>query len=404
MTFSDFNFEDSVSQALEAMGFDKPTPIQQQAIPAIMENKDMIACAQTGTGKTAAFVLPILNSIAKNGSSGKVSTLVIVPTRELAMQIDQQIEGFSYFTNATSIAIYGGGDGKTFDAEKKALITGADIVICTPGRIISHLNMGYFDTSGIKHFILDEADRMLDMGFNEDITGIAKKLPPNRQNLLFSATMPPKIRQLSNQLLKNPVTLSIAIAKPNEGIMQVAYLVHNHQKINLIKHLLSGKMNEHIIIFSSRKTSVKEITKTLTKENLPAKAIHSDLTQQEREQVLLDFKNKKIHILVATDILSRGIDIKGIDIVLNYDIPSDAEDYVHRIGRTARGDNGTGLAITFINADDVYNFSKIEKLIDKEVKKLPLPEGFEAGPEYKVTAKKSFHHKKNNNFRKKQKS
>ncbi len=280
MTFSDFNFEDSVSQALDAMGFDKPTPIQQQAIPAIMENKDMIACAQTGTGKTAAFVLPILNSIAKNGSSGKVSTLVIVPTRELAMQIDQQIEGFSYFTNATSIAIYGGGDGKTFDAEKKALTTGADIVICTPGRIISHLNMGYFDTSGIKHFILDEADRMLDMGFNEDITGIAKKLPPNRQNLLFSATMPPKIRQLSNQLLKNPVTISIAIAKPNEGIMQVAYLVHNHQKINLIKHLLSGKMNEHIIIFSSRKTSVKEITKTLTKENLPAKAIHSDLTQQ----------------------------------------------------------------------------------------------------------------------------
>lgn len=404
MTFSDFNFEESVSQALDAMGFDKPTPIQQQAIPAIMENKDMIACAQTGTGKTAAFVLPILNSIAKNGSSGKVSTLVIVPTRELAMQIDQQIEGFSYFTNATSIAIYGGGDGKTFDAEKKALTTGADIVICTPGRIISHLNMGYFDTSGIKHFILDEADRMLDMGFNEDITGIAKKLPPNRQNLLFSATMPPKIRQLSNQLLKNPVTISIAIAKPNEGIMQVAYLVHNHQKINLIKHLLSGKMNEHIIIFSSRKTSVKEITKTLTKENLPAKAIHSDLTQQEREQVLLDFKNKKVHILVATDILSRGIDIKGIDIVLNYDIPSDAEDYVHRIGRTARGDNGTGLAITFINADDVYNFSKIEKLIDKEVKKLPLPEGFEAGPEYKVSAKKPFHHKKKNNFRNKQKS
>ena len=404
MTFSDFNFEDSVSQALEAMGFDKPTPIQQQAIPAIMENKDMIACAQTGTGKTAAFVLPILNSIAKNGSSGKVSTLVIVPTRELAMQIDQQIEGFSYFTNATSIAIYGGGDGKTFDAEKKALITGADIVICTPGRIISHLNMGYFDTSGIKHFILDEADRMLDMGFNEDITGIAKKLPQNRQNLLFSATMPPKIRQLSNQLLKNPVTLNIAIAKPNEGIMQVAYLVHNHQKINLIKHLLSGKMNEHIIIFSSRKVSVKEITKTLIKENLPAKAIHSDLTQQEREQVLLDFKNKKVHILVATDILSRGIDIKGIDIVLNYDIPSDAEDYVHRIGRTARGDNGTGLAITFINADDVYNFSKIEKLIDKEVKKLPLPEGFEAGPEYKITPKKPFQNKKNNHFRKKQKS
>lgn len=403
MTFSDFNFEDEVMQALDAMGFSKPTPIQEQAIPAIMDNKDVIACAQTGTGKTAAFVLPILNHLAKKGSSDKVTALVIVPTRELAMQIDQQIEGFSYFTNTTSIAIYGGGDGVTFETEKKALKTGADIVICTPGRIISHLNMGYFDTSGITHFILDEADRMLDMGFNEDITNIAKKLPQQRQNLLFSATMPPKIRHLSEQLLKNPVAINIAISKPNENILQVAYLVHNHQKIKLIKHLLSGKNKEHIIIFSSRKSTVKDITNTLRKEGLPAQAIHSDLNQQEREQVLLDFKNKKVTTLIATDIVSRGIDIKGIDIVLNYDIPSDAEDYVHRIGRTARGDNSSGLAITFINEDEVYNFSKIEKLIGKEVKKLPLPQGFDPGPEYVVKPKKSFHQKNKRPFKRKQK-
>lgn len=387
MKFDEFGFEPQVMEALDAMGFKTPSPIQEQAIPHIMQNKDMIGCAQTGTGKTAAFVLPILNAICKRGSSNKVSTIIIVPTRELAIQIDQQIEGLSYFTNATSIAIYGGGDGQSFDSEKKALTTGADIVICTPGRMISHINMGYFDTSGIKHFILDEADRMLDMGFNEDITKIAKEMPNNRQNLLFSATMPPKIRQLANQLLKDPITINIAISKPNEGILQAAYLVHNHQKIELIKHLLQGKDHDHIIIFSSRKVTVKEITKALNQQGLPAKGIHSDLNQEEREKVLLDFKNKKTKIIVATDILSRGIDIKGINLVINYDIPSDAEDYVHRIGRTARGDN-TGVALTFINGDDCYNFSKIEKLIEKEVRKLALPEGFEAGPEYKIEPKK----------------
>lgn len=393
MKFTDLGFEPQVIEALDAMGFESPTPIQEQAVPEILQNKDMIACAQTGTGKTAAFILPILNAICKRGSSDKVSTIVIVPTRELAIQIDQQVEGLSYFTNATSIAIYGGGDGQSFESERKALTTGADIVICTPGRFISHLNLGYFDTSGVKHFILDEADRMLDMGFNEDIMKIAKKLPKERQNLLFSATMPPKIRQLANQLLKDPVTINIAISKPNEGILQAAYLVHNHQKIELIKHLLQGKDHDHIIVFSSRKVTVKEITKALNQQGLPAKGIHSDLNQQEREAVLLDFKNKKTKIIVATDILSRGIDIKGINLVINYDIPSDAEDYVHRIGRTARGDN-TGVAITFINGEECYNFSKIEKLIDKEVRKLALPEGFEAGPEYNITAKKPFRKKK----------
>jgi superfamily II DNA/RNA helicase len=403
MKFSELGFEPQVLEALDAMGFESPTPIQEQAIPDILKNRDMIACAQTGTGKTAAFVLPILNAICKRGSTDKVSTIVIVPTRELAIQIDQQVEGLSYFTNATSIAIYGGGGGQDFDAEKKALITGADIVICTPGRFMSHLNLGYFDTSGVKHFILDEADRMLDMGFNEDIMKIAEQLPDNRQNLLFSATMPPKIRQLSNQLLKDPITINIAISKPNEGILQAAYLVHNHQKIPLIKDIMKGKDHDHIIIFSSRKVTVKEITKALNSQGLPAKGIHSDLNQQEREAVLLDFKNKKTKIIVATDILSRGIDIKGINLVINYDIPSDAEDYVHRIGRTARGDN-TGVALTFINGDDCYNFSKIEKLIDKEVRKLALPEGFEPGPEYNIQARKPFRkkkpHHKNKNWKK----
>jgi superfamily II DNA/RNA helicase len=398
MKFNELGFEDQVLEALDAMGFETPTPIQEQAIPAIMQNKDMIAVAQTGTGKTAAFVLPILNAICKRGSSDKVSTIIIVPTRELAIQIDQQVEGLSYFTNATSIAIYGGGDGKSFDSEKKALTTGADIVICTPGRFISHLNMGYFDTSGVKHFILDEADRMLDMGFNEDITKIANKLPKERQNLLFSATMPPKIRQLSNQLLKDPVTINIAISKPNEGILQAAYLVHNHQKIALISSILKGKDHDYILVFSSRKVTVKEIVQALNREGLPAKGIHSDLNQQQREEVLLDFKNKKIKLLVATDVLSRGIDIKGINLVINYDIPSDAEDYVHRIGRTARGDD-TGVAITFINSDDCHNFSKIETLIGKEVRKLALPEGFEEGPKYDTSYKKPF--RKKGNFNKK---
>ena len=399
MKFTELGFEPQVLEALDAMGFEQPTPIQQEAIPAVMDNKDMIAVAQTGTGKTAAFVLPILNAICKRGSSDKVSTIIIVPTRELAIQIDQQIEGLSYFTEATSIAIYGGGDGKSFDAEKKALTTGADIVICTPGRFISHLNMGYFDTSGVKHFILDEADRMLDMGFNEDITKIANKLPKDRQNLLFSATMPPKIRTLSKQLLKDPITINIAISKPNKGITQAAYLVHNHQKIKLISEILKGEELEFVLVFSSRKATVKEIAQSLNKIGLPAKGIHSDLDQKQREEVLLDFKNKKIKLLIATDVLSRGIDIKGINLVINYDIPSDAEDYVHRIGRTARGDN-TGVALTFVNADDCYNFGKIESLIGSEVEKRALPEGFEPGPEYD-TERKPF--KKKGNFNKKKK-
>ncbi|MBV6483902.1 MAG: ATP-dependent RNA helicase RhlE [Flavobacteriales bacterium] len=393
MKFNELGFEPQVLEALDAMRFDTPTPIQEQAIPAIMQQKDVIACAQTGTGKTAAFVLPILNEICKNPSNGKVNTIVIVPTRELAIQIDQQIEGLSYFTNATSIAIYGGGDGKSFDSEKNALLTGADIIVCTPGRFISHINMGYFDTSGVKHFILDEADRMLDMGFNEDIMKIAEKLPKKRQNLLFSATFPPKIRLLANQLLHEPVTINIAISKPNEGIKQGAYLVHDGQKIALIKSILTTTNFEHVLIFTGKKIMVKEITQALSKVGIQAKGIQSDLDQKEREQVLLDFANKKIRVLVATDILARGIDIKGINLVINYEVPRDEEDYVHRIGRTARGDN-KGVALTFINENECYEFSKIEKLIEKEVPKIKLPEGFDEGPAYNPIRKTSIHKKK----------
>lgn len=399
MKFIDFGFQSQINEAIDAIGFETPTPIQQQAIPHIMQNKDIIACAQTGTGKTAAFVLPILNSIALSKNNNKTNTIIVVPTRELAIQIDQQIEGLSYFTNATSIAIYGGGDGQSFESEKKALLTGADIIVCTPGRFISHLNMGYFDTSGIKHFILDEADRMLDMGFNEDIMKIAKKLPKKRQNLMFSATMPPKIRALTNELLHQPISISIAISKPNEAITQGAFLVHDYQKIKLIEHLLKDKNFEHVIIFASRKNTVKDITYSLKKLGLPVKGIQSDLDQTEREKVLLDFKNKKVNILVATDILSRGIDIKGVNMVINYEVPQDAEDYVHRIGRTARGEDTFGEAYTFINSEQCYSFSKIEKLIEKEIPKDNLPEGFEQGPDYVVTPQKRFKNEKN--FRKK---
>ncbi|MGE0562384.1 MAG: DEAD/DEAH box helicase [Flavobacteriales bacterium] len=399
MNFTDFGFEPQVIEALDAMGFTKPTPIQEQSIPHVLQKKDVIACAQTGTGKTAAFILPILNLICKNPTEGKVSTIVIVPTRELAIQIDQQIEGLSYFTNATSIAIYGGGDGKSFDSEKNALLTGADIIVCTPGRFMSHLNMGYFDTSGVRHFILDEADRMLDMGFNEDIMKIAEKLPKNRQNLLFSATFPPKIRALANKLLKDPVTINIAISKPNEGIKQGAYLVHDGQKIALIKSILTTTNFEHVLIFTGKKIMVKEITNALARAGIQAKGIQSDLDQKEREQVLLDFTNKKVRVLVATDILARGIDIKGINLVINYEVPRDEEDYVHRIGRTARGDN-KGVALTFINEHECYEFSKIEKLIEKEVPKIKLPEGFDEGPVYDPTRKKVFPKK---NFKPKKK-
>ena len=367
MIFKDLGFEPQLQEGLDMMGFEKPTPIQEQAIPAILNNKDMIACAQTGTGKTAAFVLPILNKLCK-GNTSKINTIIVSPTRELALQIDRQIEGFSYFTNASSFPIYGGGTGSDFDAQKNAIKNGSDILVCTPGRLLAHMKFNYFDASGVKHFILDEADRMLDMGFYDDIMDIAKKLPKERQNLMFSATMPPKIRKLASNILVNPTTISLSISKPAKGITQKAYMVHDKQKIALTQHLLKGRDLKNVLIFCSTKKSVKELTRSLIKANLSAHDIHSDLDQEEREKVLLDFKNKKVKILVATDILSRGIDIKGIELVINYEVPNDAEDYVHRIGRTARADR-KGEAITFINGEQCLKFKQIEDLIERTLKK-----------------------------------
>ncbi len=368
-----------------------------EAIPIILKGKDLIACAQTGTGKTAAFVLPILSMLSNKKQSDKVKVLIIAPTRELAKQIDMQIEGFSYYTNSSSYPIYGGGTGPEFENQKQALVKGTDIIICTPGRLLAHLKFDYFDTSEVEHFILDEADRMLDMGFYDDIMIIAKRLPEKRQNLLFSATMPPKIRTLANKLLTNPESISLAISKPAAGITQSAYMVHDSQKVNLVRELLKakGKDLSHVLIFASSIKSVREIKKTLNKAGMRASEMHSGLDQSEREDTIRDFKNKKIRILVATDILSRGIDIKEIELVINYEVPHDAEDYVHRIGRTARADR-TGEAITLINQKQVRNFKDIEKLIEKEVPKLELPKGFEKAPEYTIASKNNKNKQWNN--------
>ncbi|HNB80625.1 MAG TPA: DEAD/DEAH box helicase [Chitinophagaceae bacterium] len=385
-TFSDFHFNESLQESLEAMRFVKPTPVQQQAIPLILEGHDLIAVAQTGTGKTAAFMLPVLHKLATE-ECHTTNTLVIVPTRELALQIDQAIQGFSYFTNASSLAIYGGGDGMSFENEKRALTQGANIIIATPGRLISHLNMGYVKFGDVKHFILDEADKMLDMGFLDDILKIANSLPAKKQSLLFSATMPTGIRKLAEKILHDPKQINIAISKPAEGVSQQAYLVYNTQKAELTRHILKEKDYSSVLIFSSTKQKVKELHRMLRKAGLPAEAIHSDLEQEERETVLRNFRSKQTRILVATDILSRGIDIEDIGLVINFDLPSDAEDYVHRIGRTARA-SSKGEAITLIGEEDQYRFHKIETLIEKEVPKIPLPEFLGAGPAYEPMKKR----------------
>ena len=380
MTFNDFAFEPELMEGLASMGFEKPTPIQEQSIPIIQQNKDIIACAQTGTGKTAAYLLPVINKIIRDHNHS-VNTLIVVPTRELAIQIDEAMQGFGYFTPVTAIAIYGGKDGTSFEQEKKALTQGANIIIATPGRLIAHLNQGYVKFNQIQHLILDEADRMLDMGFSDDINKILSFLPKKRQTLMFSATMPPKIRTLAKKILTEPEQVNISVSKPAAGIMQAAYLVYNEQKNALIKDLLRGKDISSILIFSSTKEKVKQLERELVQQQFNVAAIHSDLEQDQRNEVLRQFKNKKLKILVATDILSRGIDIDSIGLVINYDVPGDAEDYIHRVGRTARAET-TGVALTFINPADQGKFKRIEELIGDEIKKLPLPPHIGNGPAY----------------------
>ncbi len=382
MKFTDFGFNQRLVEGIEASNYENATPVQEQVIPLILQGRDIIASAQTGTGKTAAFLLPLINQIITDPQQNHSNTaLVIVPTRELAIQIAQHMEGLSYFTSVSSIAVYGGGDGNAFVQEKKALSGGADVVICTPGKMMAHIKMGYVKLDGLKYLILDEADRMLDMGFYDDIMFIINHLPKKRQNLLFSATMPHKIREMARQILHNPAEINISISKPNEKIVQEAFVVFEQQKIPLIKYVLKQKQFTSVLIFCSSKQSVKQLTRDLKHNRINADEIHSDLEQDKREEVLMLFKSRRLPVLIATDILSRGIDIDNIDLVINYDVPHDGEDYVHRIGRTARA-AAEGTAYTFISPKEQRKFLTIEKLLGKPVTKALVPTEFGEVPEY----------------------
>lgn len=383
MNFTDLDLDDCVLDALDAMNFQECTPVQEQAIPILLEGKDLIGVAQTGTGKTAAYLLPVLNQLSKGSyKEDAINCIVMAPTRELAQQIDQQIEGFSYFMPVSSVAIYGGNDGIRYEQEKKGLALGADIIIATPGRLISHLNLGNVDLSHVSFFILDEADRMLDMGFYDDIMQIVKKLPKERQTIMFSATMPEKIKQLAKTILNNPVEVKIAVSKPAEKIIQTAYVCYERQKLGIIQSLFKETKPERVIIFASSKLKVKDVTKALMRLHLNVGEMHSDLDQKQRDHIMHEFKNGRIDILVATDIVARGIDIDDIRLVINYDVPHDCEDYVHRIGRTARA-NHDGCAITFISEKEQNNFKAIEDFIGKTIYKIPVPEDLGEAPEYK---------------------
>ena len=397
MKFSELELEESVLEALDAMRFDECTPIQEQAIPIILEGKDLIAVAQTGTGKTAAFLLPVLNKLCKGEHRQDVINCVVMsPTRELAQQIDQQMEGFSYFMPVSSVAVYGGNDGSLFEQQKKGLSLGADVVIATPGRLLSHLNLGYVDLSHVSYFILDEADRMLDMGFFDDIMQIVKHMPKERQTIMFSATMPAKIQQLANTNLRNPSEIKLAVSKPAEKIIQAAYVCYERQKLGIVQHLFEQEVPEKVIVFVSSKIKVKEVTRALKMKKLNVGEMHSDLEQVQREQIMRDFKSGRINILVATDIVSRGIDIDDIRLVINYDVPNDSEDYVHRIGRTARANND-GVAITFVNEKEQSNFKNIENFLEKEIYKIPVPVELGESPEYAPRTRSNSHNNSSRN-------
>jgi superfamily II DNA/RNA helicase len=382
LTFRDLDLSAELLEGIESMNFTKPTPIQAESIPQILQGKDVIGIAQTGTGKTAAFVLPVIDNIIKTRDKHTgTRALIIVPTRELALQIDQAVEAYSYFTGVSSVAIYGGGDGNDFNNEKRAITSGVEIIVATPGRLISHMNVGYVDFSKLDFFILDEADRMLDMGFAPDLNRIIRTLNPNRQSLLFSATMPDTVFRLAKSILKDPITVNIALSKPSAGIKQAAIVVHDHQKPKVIEWLLNERKDISTIIFSSTKQNVQNVYSVLKKNGLNVGMISSDLEQQEREKVMLDFRAKRILVLVATDVVSRGIDIDIIDCVVNYDVPGDAEDYVHRIGRTARAER-KGEAFTLIGNSEHGKFGRIETLIGQEVEKVAIPSEFGEVPVY----------------------
>jgi ATP-dependent RNA helicase RhlE len=386
VTFEDFKLEESLMEGLYSMGYKTPTPIQEQAIPVLLEGKDLIGCAQTGTGKTAAYLLPIIQHILQS-KNRHLNCLIIAPTRELVLQIDQQIDGMGYFCSVGSLAIYGGNDGITWEKQRHALEEGADIICATPGRLIALLQSGKINFEHLQHLVLDEADRMMDMGFIDDLKTIINYLPKKRQTIMFSATMPPKIRTLAREISNDPVQVNIAISKPAEGIVQQAYVVHDSQKLPLITKILKNEDYQSVIIFSSTKENVKALERTLKDIDGSVKAFHSDLEQADRETIMREFKARKLRILIGTDILSRGIDVEGISLVVNYDAPPDPEDYIHRIGRTARASKA-GVAITFVNQRDQIKFANIENLMGIEVTKVPVPAELGPGPEYNPEANK----------------
>lgn len=397
MNFSELNLEDSVLDALDAMNFRECTPVQEKTIPVILEGKDLIGVAQTGTGKTAAYLLPVINQLSKGGyPADAINCVIMSPTRELAQQIDQQMEGFSYFMHISSVAIYGGNDGVRFEQEKKGLTLGADVVIATPGRLLSHLSLGYVDLSKVSFFILDEADRMLDMGFSDDIMQIVKYLPKERQTIMFSATMPTKIQQLAQSILNNPEEVKLAVSKPAEKIIQAAYVCYETQKLGIVESLFKYQAPERVIIFASSKLKVKEVTKSLKRLKLNVGEMHSDLEQCQRDAIMHEFRNGRINILVATDIVARGIDIDDIRLVINYDVPHDSEDYVHRIGRTARANND-GCAITFVSETEQTKFKQIENFLGTDIYKIPVPTELGKAPEYVPVTKKG--NRRSNNKR-----
>ena len=389
MKFEETYLNDNILDALYDMRFDEMTPIQEKCIPEILDGYDVLGVAQTGTGKTAAYLLPILSMLDDGGFPKEaVNCVIMSPTRELAQQIDQAMQGFGYYLdNVSSVAVYGGNDGNRYDQELKGLRLGADVIIATPGRLLSHLKVGNLDLSRCSFFVLDEADRMLDMGFSDDIMKIVQELPKDCQRVMFSATMPRKIRQLAVSLLHNPVEIRLSVSKPAEKIQQSAYVCYETQKLGIIQDLFKSNELKRVIIFSGKKDKVKDITRQLKKMKINCGDMHSDLSQAERDEVMYQFKANQIDVLVATDIVARGIDIDDIRMVINYDVPHDAEDYVHRIGRTARADRD-GVAITFISDTDIYRFNQIERFLGTTVKKTPLPDGLGDAPEYKSIEKK----------------
>ena len=380
MYFDELALSDDVLDALWDMHFDTCTPVQEKTIPVILEGKDVISCAQTGTGKTAAYILPLLTNLAYDDHDpDKLNAIIMAPTRELAQQIDQQMEGFGFYVPFSSVAIYGGNDGGAWGTQVTGLQKGADIVIATPGRLLSQMNIYDIDFSGVKYFILDEADRMLDMGFYDDIMTIVNRLPKERQTIMFSATMPDKIRQMARAIMRNPVEVKIAVSRPPETIHQMAVQLYEAQKPAMVKHLLEGRDLKKVILFVSKKQKVRDLTRALQAKHIDARAMYSDLEQKERDEVMLDFRNGKVDVLVATDIISRGIDVDDIPLVINYDVPRDAEDYVHRIGRTARAEN-KGEAVTLVSPEDAHYFQKIERFLKKDIERLPLPEALGEAP------------------------